>query len=106
MVPDDGECDWEPDHRTECVDRVDRTGVLVVDPVVPVIPEHPLEVRGVFSQVVPEAGTPGILVAAERVGEPGCQVADGGEVVVQGPSDFIVNDPKAREIYLGPEFNL
>jgi lipopolysaccharide export system ATP-binding protein len=29
-----------------------------------------------------------------------------GEVVVQGPSDFIVNDPKAREIYLGPEFNM
>jgi lipopolysaccharide export system ATP-binding protein len=29
-----------------------------------------------------------------------------GEVVVQGPSEFIVNDPKAREIYLGPEFNM
>jgi lipopolysaccharide export system ATP-binding protein len=29
-----------------------------------------------------------------------------GEVVVQGPADFIVNDPKAREIYLGPEFNM
>jgi lipopolysaccharide export system ATP-binding protein len=29
-----------------------------------------------------------------------------GEVVVSGPSDFIVNDPKAREIYLGPEFNM
>jgi lipopolysaccharide export system ATP-binding protein len=29
-----------------------------------------------------------------------------GEVVVQGTSDFIVNDPKAREIYLGPEFNM
>src|SRR3954469_8933455 len=29
-----------------------------------------------------------------------------GEVVVQGSSDFIVNDPKAREIYLGPEFNM
>ncbi|HEV8543805.1 MAG TPA: LPS export ABC transporter ATP-binding protein [Verrucomicrobiae bacterium] len=29
-----------------------------------------------------------------------------GEVVVQGTSEFIVNDPKAREIYLGPEFNM
>lgn len=29
-----------------------------------------------------------------------------GEVVVEGPSEFIVNDPKAREIYLGPEFNM
>jgi len=29
-----------------------------------------------------------------------------GEVVVQGASEFIVNDPKAREIYLGPEFNM
>jgi lipopolysaccharide export system ATP-binding protein len=29
-----------------------------------------------------------------------------GEVVCQGSSEFIVNDPKAREIYLGPEFNM
>ncbi len=29
-----------------------------------------------------------------------------GEVVVQGAADFIVNDPKARDIYLGPEFNM
>jgi lipopolysaccharide export system ATP-binding protein len=29
-----------------------------------------------------------------------------GEVVVEGPSEYIVNDPKAREIYLGPEFNM
>lgn len=29
-----------------------------------------------------------------------------GEVVCQGPADFLVNDPRAREIYLGPEFNL
>ena len=29
-----------------------------------------------------------------------------GEVVVQGPSEYIVHDPKAREIYLGPEFNM
>jgi len=29
-----------------------------------------------------------------------------GEVVVQGTSEFIVNDPQAREIYLGPEFNM
>jgi lipopolysaccharide export system ATP-binding protein len=29
-----------------------------------------------------------------------------GEVVVEGPSEFIVNDPKAREIYLGPDFNM
>jgi lipopolysaccharide export system ATP-binding protein len=29
-----------------------------------------------------------------------------GEVVCEGPAEFLVNDPKAREIYLGPEFNL
>jgi lipopolysaccharide export system ATP-binding protein len=29
-----------------------------------------------------------------------------GEVVYEGPADALVNDPKAREIYLGPEFNL
>jgi ABC-type lipopolysaccharide export system ATPase subunit len=25
---------------------------------------------------------------------------------VEGSSEFLANDPKAREIYLGPEFNL
>ncbi len=29
-----------------------------------------------------------------------------GKVVFQGSAEFLVNDPKAREIYLGPEFNL
>jgi len=29
-----------------------------------------------------------------------------GEVVYEGAADQLVNDPKAREIYLGPEFNL
>jgi ABC-type lipopolysaccharide export system ATPase subunit len=29
-----------------------------------------------------------------------------GEVVYQGLGPEMVNDPKAREIYLGPEFNL
>jgi lipopolysaccharide export system ATP-binding protein len=29
-----------------------------------------------------------------------------GEVVCEGTADFLVNDAKAREIYLGPEFNL
>lgn len=29
-----------------------------------------------------------------------------GQVVVQGTSEFIVNDPHARDIYLGPEFNM
>lgn len=29
-----------------------------------------------------------------------------GEVVVEGSAEFIVNDPKAREVYLGPEFNM
>jgi lipopolysaccharide export system ATP-binding protein len=29
-----------------------------------------------------------------------------GEVLVQGNAEFLVNDPKAREIYLGPDFNL
>jgi lipopolysaccharide export system ATP-binding protein len=29
-----------------------------------------------------------------------------GEVVYEGAAEELVNDPKAREIYLGPEFNL
>jgi lipopolysaccharide export system ATP-binding protein len=29
-----------------------------------------------------------------------------GQVLFEGPAEFLVNDPKAREIYLGPEFNL
>lgn len=29
-----------------------------------------------------------------------------GEVVCEGTADYIVNDPKAREIYLGPDFNI
>jgi len=29
-----------------------------------------------------------------------------GEVLVEGTAEFLTNDPKAREIYLGPEFNL
>jgi lipopolysaccharide export system ATP-binding protein len=29
-----------------------------------------------------------------------------GEVVYEGEAEQLVNDPKAREIYLGPEFNL
>lgn len=29
-----------------------------------------------------------------------------GEVLCEGTADFLVNDPQAREIYLGPEFNL
>ncbi len=29
-----------------------------------------------------------------------------GEVLREGSAEFLVNDPKSREIYLGPEFNL
>ncbi len=29
-----------------------------------------------------------------------------GEVVYEGEAEKMVNDPKAREIYLGPEFNM
>lgn len=29
-----------------------------------------------------------------------------GEVLCQGSAEFLANDPKAREIYLGPEFNM
>ena len=29
-----------------------------------------------------------------------------GEVLCEGTGEYLVNDPKAREIYLGPEFNL
>lgn len=29
-----------------------------------------------------------------------------GEVLLEGSAEFLANDPRAREIYLGPEFNL
>ena len=29
-----------------------------------------------------------------------------GKVLLEGPSDFLVNDPKAKEIYLGPQFSM
>ena len=29
-----------------------------------------------------------------------------GQVLIEGTAEFLANDPKAREIYLGPEFNL
>ena len=29
-----------------------------------------------------------------------------GKVLVEGTGEFLVNDPKARDIYLGPEFNM
>lgn len=29
-----------------------------------------------------------------------------GQIVVQGSSDFLVKDPKAREVYLGPKFTM
>jgi lipopolysaccharide export system ATP-binding protein len=29
-----------------------------------------------------------------------------GQVLVEGSGEFLVNDPKAREIYLGPDFNM
>jgi lipopolysaccharide export system ATP-binding protein len=29
-----------------------------------------------------------------------------GEVVYEGSAERMVNDPQAREIYLGPEFNM
>jgi lipopolysaccharide export system ATP-binding protein len=29
-----------------------------------------------------------------------------GEVLIEGTAEFLANDPKAREIYLGPDFNL
>jgi lipopolysaccharide export system ATP-binding protein len=29
-----------------------------------------------------------------------------GKVVSQGTSDFLINDPVSRELYLGPEFSM
>ena len=29
-----------------------------------------------------------------------------GRVLVEGSAEFLANDSKAREIYLGPEFNM
>ena len=29
-----------------------------------------------------------------------------GEILLEGPSDYLVNDEKAKEVYLGPRFNM
>jgi lipopolysaccharide export system ATP-binding protein len=29
-----------------------------------------------------------------------------GRVLLEGDAEFLVNDPQARDIYLGPEFNM
>jgi lipopolysaccharide export system ATP-binding protein len=29
-----------------------------------------------------------------------------GKIMLEGPSEFLVNDDKAREIYLGPQFTM
>ena len=29
-----------------------------------------------------------------------------GTIVCEGDSNFLVNDPKAREVYLGPQFTM
>jgi lipopolysaccharide export system ATP-binding protein len=29
-----------------------------------------------------------------------------GQVIIEGTAEFLANDPKAREIYLGPDFNI
>ena len=29
-----------------------------------------------------------------------------GEIVCEGDQDFLVNDPKSKELYLGPKFNM
>ncbi len=29
-----------------------------------------------------------------------------GKILLEGPSDYLVNDPKAKEIYLGPQFSM
>ena len=29
-----------------------------------------------------------------------------GKILLEGPSDYLVNDPKAKEIYLGPQFTM
>ena len=29
-----------------------------------------------------------------------------GEILLEGSSDFLVNDEKAKEVYLGPRFNM
>ena len=29
-----------------------------------------------------------------------------GRILVEGPSDYLVNDEQAREIYLGPQFSM
>ena len=53
----------------------------------------------------------GILITDHNVRETlklidrGC-IIHKGEVLCEGSAEFLANDPKAREIYLGPEFNM
>jgi lipopolysaccharide export system ATP-binding protein len=53
----------------------------------------------------------GILITDHNVRETlklidrGC-IIHKGQVLVEGSAEFLANDPQAREIYLGPEFNM
>ena len=29
-----------------------------------------------------------------------------GRILVEGPSEYLINDPKAREVYLGEQFSM
>ena len=35
-----------------------------------------------------------------------CEIVSQDRMVYEGDAEQMVNDPKAREIYLGPEFNM
>ena len=94
--------------------RLEITRALVTSPKLLLLDEpfsgiDPIAVYEV-QKIVRERGL-GILITDHNVRETlklvdRAYLIHKGEVVYEGVGEELVNDPKAREIYLGPEFNL
>ena len=67
--------------------------------------------RSVYLPVLKQGGNSNTIAVANGVREMLKLIDRGyiivkGEVLREGSAEFLANDPTAREIYLGPEFNL
>ncbi len=97
--------------------RLEITRALVTDPALILLDEpfsgvDPLAVYDVQQIILQlKQRNLGILITDHNVRET-LSVVDRaylmcqGKILVEGPSDFLVNDEQAREIYLGPQFSM